>query len=231
MTLGEKIQALRTAAELSQENLAEQLGVSRQAVSKWELDKTVPDVKYILALSDLFHVTTDDLLKAIPSAPLETPLPSIPPSSAASTPSETPGRVRAVCLLLRCGNTLFFTLLLFYLGKVCLWRESGGKSLVFILITMPLLIALCQGLLWKTRLSSTALRCYRRGVASAVVLMGFALIMPFGFAEVIDDLLISQVEGRTSLPTFLVILSVLLWILWIVGSLIAHLLLRSLRSE
>ena len=46
MTLGEKIQALRTDIGLSQEDLAERLGVSRQAVSKWELDKTVPDVKY-----------------------------------------------------------------------------------------------------------------------------------------------------------------------------------------
>ena len=68
MTLGEKIQALRTAAGQSQENLAEKLDVSRQAVSKWELDKTVPDVKYIVALSELFGVTTDFLLKDDPKS-------------------------------------------------------------------------------------------------------------------------------------------------------------------
>ena len=62
MTLGEKLQSLRAEAGLSQEDLAEHLAVSRQAVSKWELDKTVPDVKYIVALSDLFGVTTDYLL-------------------------------------------------------------------------------------------------------------------------------------------------------------------------
>ena len=64
MTLGAKIQALRADAGMSQEDLAERLVVSRQAVSKWELDKTVPDVKYIVALSELFLVSTDYLLIA-----------------------------------------------------------------------------------------------------------------------------------------------------------------------
>ena len=53
MTLGEKIQMLRVDAGLSQEALAERLGVSRQAISKWELDKTVPEVKYISEMSSL----------------------------------------------------------------------------------------------------------------------------------------------------------------------------------
>ena len=59
MTLGEKIQMLRINAGLSQEGLAERLGVSRQAISKWELDKTVPDVKYIVELIEMFRVSTD----------------------------------------------------------------------------------------------------------------------------------------------------------------------------
>ena len=63
MTLGEKLQTLRSLAGLSQEELAEQLGVSRQAVSKWELDKTVPEVRYIVSISGIFGVTTDFLLK------------------------------------------------------------------------------------------------------------------------------------------------------------------------
>ena len=64
MTLGEKIVLLRRARSMSQEQLAEQLGVSRQAVSKWELDEAVPDVARVLALSELFGVTTDYLLKS-----------------------------------------------------------------------------------------------------------------------------------------------------------------------
>ena len=63
MTMGEKILMLRKAREMSQEQLAEQLGVSRQAVSKWELNEAVPDVNRVVAMSELFGVTTDYLLK------------------------------------------------------------------------------------------------------------------------------------------------------------------------
>lgn len=64
MTLFEKIPALRKARGLSQEELAEQLGVSRQAVSKWESGQSLPDLDKILALSEFFGVSTDYLLKA-----------------------------------------------------------------------------------------------------------------------------------------------------------------------
>ena len=47
MTLGEKIKELRKARGLSQEELAEQINVSRQAVSKWELDLSLPDIDNI----------------------------------------------------------------------------------------------------------------------------------------------------------------------------------------
>ena len=63
MTLGEKLQMLRSHAGMSQEELAERLNVSRQAISKWELNKTVPEVKYIVSISGIFGVTTDILLK------------------------------------------------------------------------------------------------------------------------------------------------------------------------
>ena len=64
MTFGEKLQALRKKQGLSQEQLAEALGVSRQAISKWELNAAVPDVENIVKLSALLHVTTDYLMKA-----------------------------------------------------------------------------------------------------------------------------------------------------------------------
>lgn len=64
MTLGEKILKLRKARNLSQEQLAQALEVSRQAVSKWELNEAVPDVARVVAMSELFGVTTDYLLKA-----------------------------------------------------------------------------------------------------------------------------------------------------------------------
>lgn len=62
MTLGERIQAHRKKAGLSQEQLAEQLGVSRQAVSKWELDGAQPELDKVVAMARLFRITTDELL-------------------------------------------------------------------------------------------------------------------------------------------------------------------------
>lgn len=63
MTIGAKIQILRKQKGLSQEQLAEELGVSRQAVSKWEAEQSIPDIDKIIVLSDFFGVTTDYILR------------------------------------------------------------------------------------------------------------------------------------------------------------------------
>jgi transcriptional regulator with XRE-family HTH domain len=60
--LGEKIHRLRKSKGLSQEALAGQLTVSRQAVSKWELGESVPDTENVVQLSKIFGVSTDYLL-------------------------------------------------------------------------------------------------------------------------------------------------------------------------
>ena len=62
MTLGQRIQELRRQQNLSQEELGTRLGVSRQAVSRWEMDGAVPDVDKLIAMSKLFSVTLNDLL-------------------------------------------------------------------------------------------------------------------------------------------------------------------------
>ena len=62
MRFGEKLQALRKARGWSQEELARQINVSRQALSKWESGAAVPDTENVVALSLLFGVTTDYLL-------------------------------------------------------------------------------------------------------------------------------------------------------------------------
>lgn len=62
MTTGEKIAALRRKAGLSQEALAEELGISRQAVSRWETNESLPDTEKTIRLSRRFGVTTDYLL-------------------------------------------------------------------------------------------------------------------------------------------------------------------------
>ncbi len=65
MTMADRIQALRKAKGISQEELADQIGVSRQAVSKWESEQSSPDLEKVILLSDYFEVTTDYLLKGI----------------------------------------------------------------------------------------------------------------------------------------------------------------------
>ena len=56
MTFGEKLQRLRSREGISQDRLAELLDVSRQAVSKWERDETMPEAEKIVRISDYFHV-------------------------------------------------------------------------------------------------------------------------------------------------------------------------------
>ena len=77
MKLNEKILYYRKAAKLSQEELAAQVGVSRQAVSKWELGDATPEVDKLLLLARAFGVTTDELLSGDepprPAPPREEP--------------------------------------------------------------------------------------------------------------------------------------------------------------
>ena len=90
MKLNEKIAYYRRDKKLSQEELAARVGVSRQAVSKWELGEAAPDIGKLLALAKAFGVTTDHLLDeeaeperaAPPQPPREDPVPPPPPQSA-----------------------------------------------------------------------------------------------------------------------------------------------------
>lgn len=63
MSLGERIYKLRTEKNLSQDALAEMLEVSRQSVSKWENNNTVPDLEKLLKLSEIFGISLDELMK------------------------------------------------------------------------------------------------------------------------------------------------------------------------
>ena len=78
-TLGRRIQEARKAAGLSQESLGERLGVSRQAVSKWEADAAVPELENLIAMSRIFGVTIGALLGVEPpEAPSEGDAPESP---------------------------------------------------------------------------------------------------------------------------------------------------------
>lgn len=71
MNIADRIQQLRKSKGLSQEELADQIGVSRQAVSKWESEQTSPDIEKVILLSNYFETTTDYLLKGVEPLPAE----------------------------------------------------------------------------------------------------------------------------------------------------------------
>lgn len=62
MSLGNSLFNARKRSGLSQEEVAQKLGVSRQTISKWELDETLPDIRQSKRLSNLYHLTLDELI-------------------------------------------------------------------------------------------------------------------------------------------------------------------------
>lgn len=117
MTLGEKICRLRKARGMSQGDLADRLGVSRQSVSKWETDGSVPDLDKLVAMSRLFGVTLDALVCGEETAEPEEEEPPEPPQSTG------PGRSRQVVGGVLLGVGLLGLLLLL------LWTGLDGLTL------------------------------------------------------------------------------------------------------
>ncbi|MDD7793578.1 DUF5680 domain-containing protein [Clostridium sp. 'White wine YQ'] len=64
MSFGAKLQELRKEKGLSQELLSEYIGVSRQAVAKWEIGQSYPDIEKLISISDIFKVSIDKLVKS-----------------------------------------------------------------------------------------------------------------------------------------------------------------------
>lgn len=62
MSIGSRIQRLRTSNGLTQEQLAEMLGVSRQSISKWEMEQSLPEIDKVVLMSKLFSVGTNEIL-------------------------------------------------------------------------------------------------------------------------------------------------------------------------
>ena len=127
MSLGTKLYELRNKAGLSQDALAEKLDVSRQSVSKWETDVSVPELEKLVRLSELFHVTLDELVldRPGPAAPENTQAgasqaeaaPPAPESRADAGRPLTGARLAGAILLIIAGvGTLLGTLLGLFLA-------------------------------------------------------------------------------------------------------------------
>ena len=113
MQLGEKIRAARKAKHLSQEELAKKLFISRSALAKWELDRTMPDIHMLQKLSAILdvsieHLTGDaplPLTKTVPKAVYDAPHPKKSPAS------DTAENIAHQRLLCRVFTAMFFILL------------------------------------------------------------------------------------------------------------------------
>ena len=118
MTIADRIQRLRKLKGVSQEELADRIGVSRQAVSKWESEQSVPDLDKIIAMSEYFDVTTDYLLKGI------------------EAPDQGKEKSNAACILAIVATALNFLGLVF---SAAIWHEQQtAMALVAGLVFMTL---------------------------------------------------------------------------------------------
>lgn len=63
MNIGQRIQKIRQQRNITQEQLAKDLAISRQAVSKWESGKAIPDIENLMYISNLYNVSLDELIK------------------------------------------------------------------------------------------------------------------------------------------------------------------------
>lgn len=104
MTLGERIAYYRGKLGLSQGDLAERLGVSRQAVSKWETDAGLPDLERLVALSRLYGITIDALVTGEEQEkPKEEAAEAIPSAEAPPAKPAAGGQKTVGYILLGCG--------------------------------------------------------------------------------------------------------------------------------
>ena len=163
MTLGERIAYYRGKLGLSQGELAEQLGVSRQAVSKWETDAGLPDLERLIALSRLYHITLDELVKGespeeTAEAPEEIPVDAVIAKPAAPSGQKTVGYILLGVGLLCAVLALFLNwallipagyLLICAVLCLTLRRYAGriiiGGTLLAILLVLFILMQLMPG--------------------------------------------------------------------------------------
>lgn len=167
MTIGEKIASRRRAAGLSQEVLANQLGVSRQAVSRWENNESLPDTEKVLQLCRVLCVSADDLL-------LEGP-PSAPKNAGAllhTAPSGHSWANLAAVLLLRLGGLCVLATLLALFYSVWDFCQRLGHSVWY---------WLCDGLFgsWYGFLLAVGIGMMITGITIRVWLRKNGSVQPF----------------------------------------------------
>ena len=106
MTFGEKLTRARKQKGLSQEALAGKLDITRQTISKWELDQSTPELSYLKRLCEILEVSADELLWERFPETAAPPAAELPPPSPAVLPSAAPAKNTRSSLLLVLGILL-----------------------------------------------------------------------------------------------------------------------------
>ena len=199
MTLGENIARLRTERRLSQGDLADALGVSRQSVSKWETDASVHELDKLVRLSELFGVTLDQLVKG-ETTEEEQKQEVPPPVKAEETHNVSLARTVAGGVLLAVGTLglvllllfagleglllgLFFVLPLVLWGLICLRARSRVGLWCAWALCIPQQIywtyatGLTWGVVWWTAQWTPEMNYVRLAVAWAMLAVRLALLV------------------------------------------------------
>lgn len=162
MILADKIMELRKKSGWSQEELAAQLGVSRQAVSKWEGAQSIPDLDRLLAMSRLFGVSTDYLLKdevetpdCVAAAENERGLHRVSMEEAGEyleMKRRAAGRIALVC-----GLCVLLPLPVLVAGVVLQQKQVfSGLAATTVMLLIPLILTLTAAVLFLCRMEAKA---------------------------------------------------------------------------
>ena len=131
MDIGTKIKNARIKAQLTQEQVAEALGVSRQTVSNWENGKTYPDIVSVIKMSDLYAVSLDHLLKEKE----ETPMNYIDYLEESTNTVKSKNKLSMISTLSAYLGIWAFSLIAFWFMTSP--SDAMGYSLMFLWIVLP----------------------------------------------------------------------------------------------
>ena len=150
MDFSEKLLTLRKANDLTQEQLAEKLDVSRQSISKWESGQATPELEKIVAMSAVFNVTTDYLLKSSEIDDLSVKTEMLEKQQQMMLGREQKQREVFSCIMYSIAVYLVF-FAMYFIGHFHFWEWVANPSVFFagFLIATAIVIVICVKQLGK----------------------------------------------------------------------------------
>lgn len=212
MTFAEKLLSLRKRAGMSQEELAEKLNVSRQAVSRWEIGTAMPDAQNLLELSKIFVVSVDYLLKeelGESEQKVEKEEPAKPPSetpqATVSPPKPKYDTLNILCILLSVFHGILFANEL-GIGFIILNIAAAPNTTMASLV--PYLILVFFTLLHGVNIVGFEIGCrfYKNNPSAKEKRRQFYRVSVWFFAFSPDVLVMSVFQSITEIPAILFVI-------------------------